>query len=47
MFIKIDCTVKKMSKMGNMESKKQFKYVNPTIWSDTHVVFCLCSLSTF
>ena len=35
----------KMSKEGNMESKKRLMYVNPTITSDTHVAFSWCSPS--
>lgn len=35
-----------MSKERDMESKKPFMYVNPTISSNAHVTFSLCSLST-
>ena len=36
-----------MSKKENIESKKRFMYVNLTFRSDKHVVFYLCSPSTF
>ena len=35
-----------MTKKENMESKKGLMYVNPTLRSDKHVVFYLCSPST-
>ena len=41
--IEIDCTVKKMSKQGNMEC---FKYVQSPIRSVTHVAFSACFTST-
>ena len=34
-----------MIKEGNMESKKWVIYVNPTVWSDTRVAFCIYSPS--
>ena len=37
----------KISKEGNMESKKRFMYVDSRIRLDTHVAFSLCYLSTF
>ena len=36
-----------MSKEGNMENKKRFMYVNPTIRSDAQVRFSLYSPVTF
>ena len=41
MMTEIDCTIKKMSKEGNVESKKRFMYVNPKITSNTQVAFSL------
>ena len=35
--VKIHC--EKLSKEGNMESKKRFMYVNPTVRSDTQVAY--------
>ena len=37
----------KMSKEGNMESKKWFMYVSSRVRSDTHGAFYVCSPSLF